>query len=761
MARIVLQFNEVGQGDIPLAGGKGASLGEMVKARIPVPPGFIISADAYRQFLEESSLQEGLAEVLSNLDHTNTSALETASQKAMRLIMDAPFPTRLAEEIAAAYRALGEGLVAVRSSATAEDLPEASFARQQSTFLNVQGLSHVLQAVQACWASLFGARAIFYRAEHHFDHLKVGIAVIVQRMVQSQVSGVLFTVDPVSRDRDLMVIEAVYGLGEAVVGGALVPDFYPVRRTPKGTFRLDKERMRISRQPWKLVRNPHPSPNLEDANLRVDIPPEEQARPKLTEEQVLALATLGARVESHYRYPVDIEWALEDGVFYILQARPITTLGEARLQEEPFLRAPVLLQGDPASPGIASGPVRIVRSPAELAKVREGDVLVAEMTTPDYVPAMKRASAIVTERGGRTCHAAIVSREMGIPCVVGAEGALAKLHDGLEVTVHGSLGKVYAGVIAVGTRGVEEKRPPARTRTRLYVNLADPSLAERIAQRPVDGVGLLRAEFIIAHMGMHPRWLMERGRGQEWVDNLAKGVETFAKAFYPRPVVYRLSDLKTNEYRNLQGGKAYEPEEENPMLGWRGARRYLDDPQVFALEAQAIRRVREQWDNLFVMVPFVRTPQELAQVKALLEQAGLRREDGLTLWMMVEVPSNVILLEEFLKVGIDGVSIGSNDLTQLVLGADRDNAHLRDVFDERDPAVLWCLERTITIASRHGVTSSICGQAPSFYPDLTERLVQWGITSVSVSPDVIDSTREVIATVERRLGILPSQEGAS
>lgn len=755
MARQVLQFNEVGQGDIPLAGGKGASLGEMVKAHIPVPPGFIISASAYRTFLEQASLRERLAEVLHGLDHTDPTALEYASQQAQGLILEAPFPEDLAQEIAKAYQGMGNGFVAVRSSATAEDLPEASFAGQQSTFLNIRGLPQVLRAVQACWASLFGARAIFYRAEHHFDHMKVSIAVIVQRMVQSQVSGVLFTVDPVSRDRGLMVIEAVYGLGEAVVGGALVPDFYPVRRTPKGTLRLERERVRISRQPWKLVRNPQPSPNLEDANLRVEVPPEEQARPKLTEEQVLALAALGAQVESHYGYPVDIEWALENGNLYILQARPITALQEAR--EEPFLYAPVLLQGDPASPGIGSGTVRIVRSPADLGKVRPGDVLVAEMTTPDYVPAMKRASAIVTERGGRTCHAAIVSREMGLPCVVGAEGALAKLSEGQEVTVHGTLGRVYEGIVAVARRTVEA-RPPVRTRTRLYVNLADPSLAERIAQRPVDGVGLLRAEFIIAHMGMHPRWLMETGRAQEWTDNLAKGVETFARAFHPRPVVYRLSDLKTNEYRNLQGGKHYEPEEENPMIGWRGARRYLDDPQIFFLEAAAVRRVREQWDNLYVMVPFVRTPQELAQVKALLEEAGLSRQDGLKLWMMVEIPSNVILLEEFLKVGVDGVSIGSNDLTQLVLGVDRDNARLRDIFDERDPAVMWCMERTITIASQYGATSSICGQAPSFYPDLTEQLVRWGITSVSVSPDVVDTTREVIATVERRLGILPQQD---
>ncbi|MCS7206838.1 MAG: phosphoenolpyruvate synthase [Dehalococcoidia bacterium] len=758
MPRAVLQFHEVGQGEIALAGGKGASLGEMVRARIPVPPGFIVSAAAYREFLESTSLQKRLKQLLHGLDHNDSAALQEVARQAQRLILETPFPAPLAQEIAEAYQALGDGFVAVRSSATAEDLPQASFAGQQSTFLNVRGVAQVLHAVQACWASLFGARAIFYRAEHRFDHLQVAIAVVVQRMVQSEVSGVLFTVDPVTRQQDLMVIEAVYGLGEAVVGGALVPDFYPVRRTPKGTFRLVRDQVRISRQPWKLVRNPNPGPTLEDANLKVEVPPEEQARPKLTEEQVLALAALGARVEARYGYPVDIEWALEKGTLYILQARPITTLRLAAEEVEPFINAPVLLQGDPASPGVGSGPVRIVRSHAELSNVQPGDVLVAEMTTPDYVPAMKRAVAIVTEQGGRTCHAAIVSREMGLPCVVGAEGALVKLRDGQEVTVHGTLGKVYAGIIQVARRAVEV-RPAIRTRTRLYVNLADPSLADRIAQRPVDGVGLLRAEFIIAHLGSHPRWLLEQGRGHEWTENLAKGVETFARAFYPRPVVYRLSDLKTNEYRNLEGGKAYEPEEENPMLGWRGARRYVDDPEVFALEVEAIRRVRERWDNLYVMVPFVRTPQELAQVKALLEKGGLSREHGLKLWMMVEVPSNVILLEEFLKVGIDGVSIGSNDLTQLVLGADRDNARLRDVFEERDPAVLWCMERTIAVAKQFGATSSICGQAPSFYPDLTEQLVRWGITSVSVSPDVIDSTREVIAAAERRLGILPPQDG--
>lgn len=753
--RFVVWLQDVGREDTELVGGKGSSLGELLRAGIPVPPGFVVTVYSYLHFLERANLREFIRSILGELDYEDGQRLNEASARIKEAIESAPMPQEVAQEIREAYRALGGGIVAVRSSATAEDLPQASFAGQQRTFLNVTGEEEVLRCVQGCWSSLFEPRALFYRKEKGFDHLGVGIAVPVQRMVQSEVSGVLFTVEPVSGDIDRMVIEAVYGLGEAVVSGTLTPDLYIV----------DKERLRIldkkvALQEWELVRNPDPSADPEDANIRVDIPEERQSRQKLTDEQILTLAEMGKRIERHYGWPQDIEWALEGGRIYILQSRPLTALSGVREahQELRKVTAKVLLSGSGASPGLAAGPAKVVLGVSELDRVEKGDILVTDMTTPDFVPAMKRAAAIVTDRGGRTCHAAIVSRELGIPCVVGTGRATELLRDGMAVTVDGSQGKVYEGIIEIKPTVEVITQRRLKTRTKVYVNLADPELADVVATRGPDGVGLLRAEFIIAHIGEHPKYMLKRGRGQEWSDKLARGMEKFASAFYPRPVVYRTTDFKTNEYRNLRGGEEFEEMEENPMLGYRGCSRYLMEEEAFALELAAIRKVREKYDNLYLMLPFVRTPEELAGVKRLLEENGLSRDDGLVLWMMVEVPSNVILLDKFIDVGIDGISIGSNDLTQLLLGVDRDNSRLSTLFDERNEVVLWALEKTITTSARRGITSSICGQAPSFYPDLTEKLVSWGITSVSVSPDMIDRTREIVARVERKLGKLPPQD---
>jgi pyruvate,water dikinase len=414
----------------------------------------------------------------------------------------------------------------------------------------------------------------------------------------------------------------------------------------------------------------------------------------------------------------------------------------------------VLLSGDGASPGIASGPVKIVPEATQIDKVKTGNVLVAEMTTPDFVPAMKRAVAIVTDRGGRTAHAAIVSRELGIPCVVGAEGATTTLKDGQVITVDGSRGKIYEGKITrrIKTTAVADTlREAIKTKTKVYVNLAQPELVENVASRNVDGVGLLRAEFMIAQIGEHPQYMIKQNRSQQFVDRLHQGINTFAKAFDPRPVVYRTTDFKTNEYRKLKGGEEYESEEENPMLGYRGASRYITDVEVFKLEIEAIKKVRQKYKNLWVMIPFVRTVDELARTKQLMESQGLKRSEDFKLWMMVEVPSNIFIMEKFLEIGIDGISIGSNDLTQLILGIDRDSEKLAGTFDERNEAVLIALERAIKVSKSMGVTSSICGQAPSVYPELTEKLVEWGITSVSVSPDMIGTTREIIARAEARL----------
>jgi pyruvate,water dikinase len=657
-------------------------------------------------------------------------------------------PPELASKIQQAYIKLGRGLVAVRSSATAEDLPTASFAGQQSTFLNVQGEKRVVAAVQGCWASLFEPRAIFYRQQQGFNHLKVGIAVPVQKMVQSQASGVMFTLEPVTSDRSKIIIEAVYGLGEAIVGGEVNPDLYII----------DKEGLRINtkkigKQEWQLIKNPDGSGEM--ANIKVPLLPSSQDQQKISDEDIIHLAKLAKQLEEHYEFPQDIEWAKEDNQIFIVQTRPVTTIKEAA-EVELETEAPVLLTGAPASPGIASGPVKIVQAPSEIAKVGTGDILVARMTTPDFVPAMKRAVAIVTDRGGRTAHAAIVSRELGIPCVVGVDQATTTLSDGQVITVDGSKGNIYDGKVArriTTTAVVDIFMDTIRTRTKVYVNLAQPELAEKVATRNVDGVGLLRAEFIIAQIGEHPRYMISQNRGQEFIDKLYEGINTFAKVFDPRPVVYRTTDFKTNEYRELTGGQKYEEVEENPMLGYRGAVRYIREPDIFTLEIEAIKRVRQDYKNLWVMIPFVRTVEGLAAVKEIMESQGLKRSADFKLWMMVEVPSNIILMDQFLELGIDGISIGSNDLTQLILGIDRDSPKLAKEFDERSPAVLVALERAIKVSKRMGVTSSICGQAPSVYPELTEKLVEWGITSISVSPDMIGTTREIITKAEERLGL--------
>lgn len=749
--KTVVWFEEVTKGDIAMVGGKGANLGEMTNAHIPVPNGFVVTSQTYFDFIERSNLMDKIRAMLEPVDINNSKALQQVSVKVKQLIEDAQIPEETAAEIREAYGKLGKGPVAVRSSATAEDLPDASFAGQQSTFLNIQGENEVVAAVKSCWASLFEARAIFYRVQQKFDHFKVGIAVPVQKMVQSSASGVMFTLEPVTSDRSKILIEAIFGLGEAIVGGEVKPDFYVIDKA-KMAIALKK----VSHQEWQLVRNP--DRHGEHLNIQQPIPEALRSEQKITDEDILKLAKLGKQIEEHYKFPQDIEWAKEDGKLFVLQTRPITTIKETNVDEGPEINAPVILTGNAASPGVASGAVRILADPSEIDKIQDGDILVASMTTPDYVPAMKRAVAIVTDRGGRTAHAAIVSRELGIPCVVGAERATKLFKDGQIITVDGTHGKIYEGKVTrrVETSGVSNiMRESLKTKTKIYVNLAQPELAEKVAAHNVDGIGLLRAEFMIAHIGEHPRYMLEQGRGKEYVQKLADGISIFTKAFNPRPVTYRTNDFKSNEYRKLKGGEKYESDEENPMLGYRGASRYIVDLDLFQLELEAIKRVRQTYKNLNVMIPFVRTVSELRRTKEIIEASGLIRSPEFKLWMMAEIPSNIFLLEKFLAVGIDGISIGSNDLTQLILGVDRDNERLRDSFDERDEAVMMALEKAVKTAKSMGVTSSICGQAPSVYPELTEKLVEWGITSVSVSPDMIGTTREIIFKAEQRLGIKP------
>ena len=748
--RTIVWFDEVTKVDIPLVGGKGANLGEMVHAQIPVPPGFIVTASAYFKFLNGAGLTDEVRHDLEGLNVNDSKRLQEVSSVIKNRISSAPMPPDMVKEMKDAYRKLGRGLVAVRSSATAEDLPEASFAGQQSTFLNMQGEDEVVAAIQDCWSSLFEPRAIFYREEHGFDHLKVGIAVPVQKMIQSEASGVLFTIEPLSNDTTKILIEAIFGLGEAIVSGDVTPDQYL----------LDKKEIRIidkkvHKQEWQLTINTSVASGELESNVKIPVPASKQSRQKLADKDIVALAKIAKTIEDLYQFPQDIEWAKQGTQLFILQTRPVTTW-KPKDTTKIFhkIEAQAILTGVAASPGIGVGPVKLVPVASQIDKVKKGDVLVAEMTTPDFVPAMKRASAIVTDRGGRTAHAAIVSRELGIPCVVGTEVATKTLKDGQEITVDGSIGEVYAGRVAEPTKSaptvIAQER--IKTKTRVYVNLAEPELAEAIASRHVDGVGLLRAEFMIAQIGGHPRYMLHEGKGEQFMEMLARGITTFTKAFHPRPVVYRTTDFKTNEYRNLRGGDRYEEFEENPMIGYRGCSRYTREPEVFRLEVETIKKVCQSYDNLYVMIPFVRFVDELARIKRFFVAEGLYQFPNFKLWMMAEVPSNVFLIDKFLDVGIDGISIGSNDLTQLILGIDRDNPKLAPEFDERNDAVIMALEKLIRVSVSKGATASICGQAPSVYPELTEKLVKWGITSVSVSPDMIDETRRIIAAVEAKLG---------
>ncbi|MGA7678351.1 MAG: phosphoenolpyruvate synthase [Dehalococcoidia bacterium] len=746
--KIIAWFDEVTKDDIPLVGGKGANLGEMVHARIPVPPGFIVTADAYFKFLKTSKFTDEIRRYLEDLDVNDSKKLQEVSSLIKDRISSVPMPPDIVKEIKDAYRKLGQGLVAVRSSATAEDLPEASFAGQQRTFLNIQGEDEVVAAVQGCWSSLFESRAIFYRQEHGFDHFRVGIAVPVQKMVQSETSGVMFTLEPLSNDTTKILIEAICGLGEAIVSGDVTPDQYLLDKN--GIRIIDKE---IHKQEWQLVRNTEAPVGELEPNIKIPVPPSKRAKQKLADKDIVALAKVGKMIEDLYQFPQDIEWAREEKQLFILQTRPVTTLKpKEETKTLPKIEAKAILTGVAASPGIAVGPVKIVEA-SQIDKVKNGDVLVAEMTTPDFVPAMKRATAIVTDRGGRTAHAAIVSRELGIPCVVGTEVATKTLSDGQEITVDGSRGEVYDGKVAEPIAAVPTVITQERinTKTRIYVNLAEPELAEVVAARHVDGVGLLRAEFMIAQIGGHPRYMLHEGKGEQFMEMLSRNITTFAKAFNPRPVVYRTTDFKTNEYRNLRGGDKYEEFEENPMLGYRGCSRYTRETEVLRLEVDAIKKVCQYYDNLYVMIPFVRFVDEMAKIKRFLVAEGLYQFPNFKLWMMVEVPSNVFLIDKFIDVGIDGVSIGSNDLTQLILGIDRDNPKLAQQFDERNEAVLMGIEKVIKVSNSKGITSSICGQAPSVYPELTENLVRWGINSVSVSPDMIDETRRIVAAAEAKL----------
>lgn len=772
--QFLLWFEQLEREDVAIVGGKSSSLGEMTaKVDVPVPYGFATTAYAYRYFFKESGLEEEVRALVAELtDVENSALLRDVCARIRKAIMDKEMPADLQEAIAAAYEELGEKMgidqpyVAVRSSATAEDLPDASFAGQQDTYLNVQGAQTIIAKVKECYASCFTDRAVYYREKQGFDHLDVALSAAVQMMVFSKAAGVMFTVNVATGDDKNILIEGAWGLGEYVVQGTVTPDNYTVSKAEHKI--LEKN---VNVQDVKLVRKA--GGDCEEQMVPLD----EQNQQKLTDEQILELAGYAKKIEEHYGCYMDMEWGVDerDNKIWILQARPETVWsrrnkenGGAPKQEAPKAAAAdrkVIVKGLPASPGNVSGRVHVILDPSRIDEFKEGEILVTEMTAPDWVPAMKKAKAIVTDSGGMTCHASIVSRELGIPCIVGTksrgEAATTTIPDGIDVTVDATHGVVYEGIIeeakpqqaAQQVVAAAEYFPP--TGTKVYMNLGDPDLAEKYSTLPCDGIGLMREEFIwTTYIHEHPLYLIKTGHPEKVVDQLAEGMRQVCQSMAPRPVTLRFSDFKSSEYRDLKGGDEFEPYEPSALLGWRGASRYYDPKYIeaFKLECMAVRKVREEFGlkNLNVMIPFCRNVEECEKVTKIMADCGLARGKDFKVWLMAEIPSNIILADQFNKY-VDGYSIGSNDLTMLVLGCDRDNDTVSHIYDERNLAVKRAIRHLIEVAHKDGKTVSICGQAPSVYPEFCEFLIKSGIDSISVNPDTVKFTKKLVAQVEQRV----------
>lgn len=771
-------FTEVDKEDIPVVGGKGANLGELTSKGVKVPPGFCVTAGAYTEFIEKTNLQGKILEILEGLDTEDSIELELRSSDIRKLIIQAETPKEIEQDIIDSYKEFAKQVnvkdpeVAIRSSATAEDLPDASFAGQQDTYLHISGEKEVISHIKRCWASLWTGRAIYYREDQGFKHEEVALSVVVQYMVNSKVAGVMFTANPINSNSNEILVNASWGLGESVVSGLVTPDDFVLSKSP-----LEVIEKNIADKNLMVIKN------TTDVGT-IEIPVEEYlgkeavSKQCLTDVEIIDLAKNGLAIEKLYGSPQDIEWGLDTdtGELYILQSRPITTLKdvecEKTIKQSEELKS--LVRGLGASPGLASGRVKNIKDISELDRIKEGDILVTVMTNPDMVPAMRRAAAVVTDEGGRTCHAAIVSRELGIPCIVGAKNASEYLNEGLDVTVDSTRGVVYEGIVmqdkqeekkeaeAAGTGvGVSQEMlellTAPITATKIYMNLGEASMIDKYKNLPMDGIGLMRTEFIFNNqIGAHPMYLVKTGQGDLLINEMSEAITKVAQELYPKPLVVRLSDFRTNEFRGLKGGDEVEPIEANPMIGWRGVSRYIseDYEEGFRLECKAIKKVRDEFglNNVYVMLPFVRTTWELKEVKKIMASEGLVQSNDFKIWIMAEVPSVVFQAEEFAQL-VDGFSIGSNDLTQLTLGADRDSGILNSMgyFDERDPAIKAAIKMLIDGAHKHGKTVSICGQGPSTYPEFAQFLVEAGIDSMSINPDTVAYTRKLVASVEQKL----------
>jgi pyruvate,water dikinase len=772
---LVSDLKNVKKEMVSIAGGKGANLGELISLGVRVPPGFVITSYAYKYFIEYNKLYDKIKEILESENLDSEEGAERASEKIKSLILSSPIPPDLQQAILSYYDSLvklvgKEVLVAVRSSATAEDIEEASFAGQQDTYLNVSR-EELLSAVKKVWASLYSTRAIVYRKSKGIDQLSVSMAVVVQKMVNSRSAGVMFTLHPANGDKNYIVIESNWGLGETVVGGKVTPDEIVIE---KSTLKIVEKR--VSHKVIKIVYDQQTK-----SNEVIELRGQEADTISISDEEAVELAKMALKIEEHYKRPMDIEWAIDadlkfpDNIF-IVQARPETYWSSKKQVQEKVQAVEVgkvLARGLPASPGIAFGKARIILDVKQAKDFQKGDILVTKMTDPDWVPIMKIASAIVTDEGGMTSHAAIVSRELGIPAVVGTGNATKVIKDGQEITVDAMRGIVYEGRVGFEEEKEQQVTQPTTgvsglsrdvilslypvTATKIYMNLGQPDVIHKYLDLPFDGIGLMRIEFIVSEwIKYHPLYLIKIGKPELFVDKLAEGIAMVASAIYPRPVVVRFSDFKSNEYKRLQGGEEFEPEERNPMIGWRGVSRYIS-PQyepAFRLEVRAIRKVREEMGlkNVWVMFPFVRTTWELEKAIRIMEDEGLRRSSEFKVWVMAEVPSVAMLADKFAQI-IDGFSIGSNDLAQLMLGVDRDSDLLARMgyYDERDPAVLEGIKKLIRVAHKYGRTVSICGQAPSVYPEIVEFLVRQGIDSISVNPDAVINVRRQVASVEQKI----------